>query len=204
MNRLDILLAIAMAASPGVAAINAASPAGTNSGNNPLTLIFDRPADFFEETFVIGNGTQGAIVYGNPSRERLSLNDITFWTGGPDTAVYSPGAYKAIPDIRAALDKGDYALAEQLQKKVQGHYTENYQPIGNLFIDFADKSQPENYRRTLDLNTARAKTTYTKGGNEITTEYLASHRDGIEIKLVEAGAPCKELAPVGPGLENRG
>lgn len=189
MNRLDILLAIAMAASPGVAAINAASPAGTNSGNNPLTLIFDRPADFFEETFVIGNGTQGAIVYGNPSRERLSLNDITFWTGGPDTAVYSPGAYKAIPDIRAALDKGDYALAEQLQKKVQGHYTENYQPIGNLFIDFADKSQPENYRRTLDLNTARAKTTYTKGGNEITTEYLASAPDSLIAVRIRSQHP---------------
>ncbi len=93
-------------------------------------LYFNRPADFFEETFVIGNGTQGAIVYGNPLRERLSLNDITFWTGEPDSTVYSPGAYKAIPEIRAALDKGDYELAEKLQLKVQGHYTNN----GNLTV----------------------------------------------------------------------
>ena len=93
------------------------------------TLYFDRPADYFEETFVIGNGTQGGIIYGNPSKERISLNDITFWTGEPDTTVYAPGAYKAIPEIRAAIDAGDFRLAEKLQQKVQGRYTNTYQPI---------------------------------------------------------------------------
>lgn len=189
MNRLDILLAIATAASLFAPSANAASLTGAEAPSNPLTLIFDRPADYFEETFVIGNGTQGAIIYGNPSRERISLNDITFWTGTPDTAVYSPGAYKALPEIRAALDKGDYALAEQLQKKVQGHHSENYQPIGNLFIDFADKSQPESYRRSLDLNTARATTLCAKGGNEITTEYLASAPDSLIAVRIRAQRP---------------
>ena len=150
----------------------------TASSATPI-IYFDRPADFFEETFVIGNGTQGGIIYGNPSRERISLNDITFWTGEPDTAVYTPGAYKAIPEIRAALDAGDYQLAQKLQKKVQGHYTNNYQPIGNIFIDFADKSEATNYSRRLNIADATAKVTYTKGGNEITTEYIASAPDSI-------------------------
>ena len=66
---------------------------------NDLTLKFDRQADFFEESFVIGNGTQGAIIYGNPSRERISLNDITFWTGEPEKGVYSPGAYLSLIHI---------------------------------------------------------------------------------------------------------
>lgn len=152
-------------------------------------LYFDRPADFFEETFVIGNGTQGAIVYGNPQRERLSLNDITFWTGEPDTAVYSPGAYKAIPEIRAALNKGDYELAEKLQLEVQGHYSNNYQPIGNLIIDFADKSEASNYSRKLNLENAIASTTYNKGNNEITTEYLASAPDSVIIVRILAKKP---------------
>ena len=52
---------------------------------NDLTLKFDRPAQFFEETFVIGNGSQGGIIYGNPDRERISLNDITLWSGEPYT-----------------------------------------------------------------------------------------------------------------------
>ena len=169
--------------------IVAAACAFTAAASNDLTLKFDRPADFFEETFVIGNGTQGGIVYGNPSRERISLNDITFWTGEPDTAVYSPGAYKVIPEIRKALDAGDYAKAEKLQKEVQGRYTNNYQPIGNLFIDFSDKSEAKNYSRRLDLNTAKASVAYTKNGNAITTEYIASAPDSVIAIKITAQKP---------------
>lgn len=153
------------------------------------TLYFDCPADFFEETFVIGNGTQGGIIYGNPQKERISLNDITFWTGEPDTAVYSPGAFKAIPEIRAALDAGDYRLAEKLQQKVQGHYSNNYQPIGNLLIDFADKSEATGYARKLNIADATAKVTYLKGDNEITTEYFASAPDSIIAIRISSATP---------------
>ena len=120
-------------------------------------------------TFVIGNGAQGGIIYGNPSTERISLNDITFWTGEPDSTVYSPGAYKAIPEIRAALNDKNYELAEELQQKVQGHYSANYQPIGNILIDFADKSATRNYNRCLNLADAIAKVT--KSGRVITMNF---------------------------------
>ena len=176
--KLTTFLASATAA---ISAINAAAATPT--------IYFDRPADFFEETFVIGNGTQGGIIYGNTSRERISLNDITFWTGEPDTAVYTPGAYKAIPEIRAALDAGDYQLAQKLQKKVQGHYTNNYQPIGNLFIDFADKTEASDYARKLNIADATAKVTYNKGDNEITTEYIASAPDSILAIRITAQRP---------------
>lgn len=39
------------------------------------TLHYDRPADYFEEALVIGNGTMGGIVYGGVDRDRISLND---------------------------------------------------------------------------------------------------------------------------------
>lgn len=167
-------------------AITALNISGAMANAATPELYFDRPADFFEETFVIGNGTQGGIIYGNPQRERISLNDITFWTGEPDTAVYSPGAYKAIPEIRAALDKGDYELAEKLQLEVQGHYSNNYQPIGNLFIDFADKTETTNYSRKLNLENAIATTTFSKGKNNITTEYLASAPDSVIIVKISS------------------
>lgn len=153
------------------------------------SLFFDRPADYFEETFVIGNGTQGAILYGNPDKERLSLNDITFWTGYPDDRVYSPDAYKHIPAIRAALDEGDYELAEKLQHEVQGKFTNNYQPIGNLFIDFADKSIASDYKRILDIENAVAKVQYSKGDNIITTEYIASAPDSVIAVKITATRP---------------
>lgn len=157
--------------------------------DSPLKLVFDRPADYFEESFVIGNGSQGAIVYGNPSRERISLNDITFWTGQPDTAVYSPGAYKALPEIRQALDNGDYLKAEELQRKIQGHYTQNYQPIGNLFISFKDEGEISSYSRHLDLNNAIATVSYNRGNNPVTTEYFASAPDSVIVVRISAVKP---------------
>lgn len=156
---------------------------------NDMTLKFDRPADFFEETFVIGNGTQGGIIYGNPDRERISLNDITLWSGEPDTVAYNPGAYKHLPAIREALSRGDYATAEELQRKMQGRNSQYYQPVGNLYIDFHDKTPATDYNRTLDLNTALAKVSYRKGKNRIVTEYLASAPDSIIAVRIKSSEP---------------
>ena len=55
-----------------------------------LTLHYDRPATYFEEALPVGNGRLGAMVYGNPVHERLSLNDITLWTGEPDKGPEHP------------------------------------------------------------------------------------------------------------------
>ncbi len=161
----------------------------TSASANDLKVKFNRPADFFEESFVLGNGSQGAIVYGRPDRERISLNDITFWTGEPDTTLFSPEAYKTIPEIREALRKGDFKKAEELQRKVQGHYSQNYQPIGNLFIDFNNDGEVADYRRSLDLRSAMAKVEYSRGGNNILTEYLASAPDSIIAVRITAEKP---------------
>ena len=95
-------------------------------------LHYNQPAQFFEEALVIGNGMTGATVYGGTDTDRLSLNDITLWTGEPcNMDIYSPDAHQSIPAIREALRKGDYKKADQLQKNVQGHFSQNYQPLFN-------------------------------------------------------------------------
>ena len=68
-------------------------------------LHYTHPATFFEEALPIGNGTLGAMIYGGVDEEKLSLNDITLWTGEPDMDVYAPEAYKNIEDIREGTEK---------------------------------------------------------------------------------------------------
>lgn len=58
-----------------------------------LQLKYDRPAEHFEETLILGNGTLGASVYGGVEHEKISLNDITLWTGEPELEVVEPEAY---------------------------------------------------------------------------------------------------------------
>ncbi|MDE6324667.1 MAG: glycoside hydrolase family 95 protein, partial [Duncaniella sp.] len=85
-----------------------AAAAFVTAAANDMTLKYDRPADFFEESLLIGNGNLGAVIYSGIKQDRLSLNDITLWTGEPESGVTTPDAHKYIPEIRAALDREDY------------------------------------------------------------------------------------------------
>ena len=149
-------------------------------------LHYDRPASFFEEALVIGNGTMGGIIYGGTTCDRISLNDITLWTGEPcNMTVYSPDAHKTIPAIREALRKGDYRRADSLQRDVQGHFSQNYQPLGQLAIQYLDTTETvTDYRRWLDIGDATCHTTYQRGGYRYTTEYFATHPDsGLVVRI---------------------
>jgi len=156
------------------------------AGERPLMLSYDRPAEFFEEALVIGNGTMGGVIYGGTACDRISLNDITLWTGEPcNMKVYSPDAYKTIPAIREALRKGDYQEADRLQREVQGHFSQNYQPLGQLAIEYLDTMEAvADYRRWLDISEATAHTAYRRGEFHYDTEYFVSHPDfGLVVRI---------------------
>ncbi|MCQ2256449.1 MAG: glycoside hydrolase family 95 protein [Bacteroidaceae bacterium] len=150
------------------------------------TLHYNRPAEYFEEALVIGNGTLGGIVYGGTAVDKISLNDITLWTGEPcNMNIYSPDAHKTIPLIREALSKGEYQKADSLQRDVQGHFSQNYQPLGQLQIEYLDvDGQISNYRRWLDIGNATAHTVYHRGKYQYSLEYFVTNPDsGLVIRL---------------------
>lgn len=174
---------MAIPAALATAQTTATDKAEYKEGNNRLTLRYDRPAEYFEEALVIGNGTMGATIYGGTKRDRISLNDITLWTGGPDREVTTPGAYKALPEIRALLDKEDYRAADRANRKIQGHFSENYQPLGQLTIEYEDNTARDitAYQRSLDISEAVARTQYLKRGWLQTSEYFASAPDSVIV-----------------------
>lgn len=150
--------------------------------NKALVLKYNRPAAYMEEALVIGNGTMGAIIYGGTDKDVISLNDITLWTGEPDREVTTPEAHKAIPEIRTLLDNEDYRAADQKQKRVQGHYSENYQPLGRLNITYTGRSaQVRDYERKLDISQAVARTEYKVGDRSFSCDYFASAPDSVIV-----------------------
>lgn len=184
--------------------------AASQVGDKHLKLVFDRPAQFFEETVVIGNGNLGAIIYGGVDCDSISLNDITLWTGEPETTVTSPDAYKAIPEIRAALDRGDYRAADSLQHKVQGHYSENYQPLGYLSIRYvgnANKSSVKRsvggYLRELDITEAVATRSFTIDAKSQRTDYFASAPDSVIVLRVTSEMPVDAVLSLGSKLPHQ-
>ncbi|MBP6528220.1 MAG: glycoside hydrolase family 95 protein, partial [Prevotella sp.] len=150
-----------------------------SAGQLPMKLWYNSPAQYFEESLPIGNGKLGALVYGNPDQDILYLNDITFWTGKPVNLNEGGDAYKYIPLIRQELFKENYKEADILQHLVQGHNSENYQPLSTLKINDYAKGSVSNYYRELDIDSAITKVRYTRGDVTFNREYLASNPDKL-------------------------
>jgi len=151
------------------------------SAQSKNVLWYNQPAEFFEESLVLGNGKMGATVFGGANSDKIYLNDITLWSGEPVNANMSPDAYKNIPAVREALKNENYKLAEELNKKVQGKNSESYAPLGTLEINNSEKGKAVNYHRELDLSNAISKVSYEMAGIKYTREYFVSAPDQIMI-----------------------
>ena len=157
-----------------------------------LCLHYDRPAEHFEEALPIGNGGMGAMIYGGTEQCRISLNDITLWTGEPERDVFSPGAYVYVDSVRDLLNHEDYRGADRMQRHIQGHYSENYQPLGNCLITFGNIGSAEkvsDYHRQLDISRAVASYRYRTDGNEFSSEAFASAPDSVIVLHFHSDIP---------------
>ncbi len=144
-------------------------------------LWYKQAAKHFEETLVLGNGKMGASVFGGIKSDKIYLNDATLWSGEPVNANMNPEAYKNIPAIREALKNENYQLANELNKKLQGSFSESFAPLGTMSINFKHKKSVEKYYRELDISTAIAKVSYEISGVKYTREYFVSHPDKVMI-----------------------
>jgi alpha-L-fucosidase 2 len=151
-------------------------------------LWYKQPAQYFEETLVLGNGRVGATVFGGVNQEKIFLNDATLWSGEPVNANMNPNANKAIPAIREALKNENYKLADSLNHNLQGSFSTSYAPLGTLLIDFKNNKPYTKYNRELSLANATSNTTYTIDNVDFTREYFVSNPDKILVIKLKSNA----------------
>ncbi|MBI5693295.1 MAG: glycoside hydrolase N-terminal domain-containing protein [Verrucomicrobia bacterium] len=151
-------------------------------------LRYDQPARKWVEALPLGNGRLGAMVFGGTASERLQLNEATLWSGGP-REWNNPGARAILPKVRAAVFAGRYQEAGELCKQMQGPYTESYQPLGDLRLDFGFATPVTGYERTLDLDRAVATTRFKVGDATITREVFVSAPDQVIVVQLGTDRP---------------
>ena len=156
----------------------------------PMTLWYDTPAEFFEESLPIGNGRLGALVYGGVEDNLIYLNDITLWTGSPVDHSTDSDAHEWIEPIREALYAENYEEADRLQRHVQGKNSEFYQPLATIHILDEGGTDYTNYRRELDIDNALCSDSYVRGGVTFKREYLASYPDKAIAVKISANRPA--------------
>jgi alpha-L-fucosidase 2 len=145
------------------------------------TLWYIQRAKYFEEALLMGNGKMGASVFGGVNSEKIYLNDATLWSGEPVEANMNPEAYKNLSTIREALKNEDYKLADELNRKLQGKYSESYAPLGTLYINFDHGDSTQKYSRELNINDAVSKVEYEINGVTFTREYFVSYPDQVMV-----------------------
>lgn len=145
----------------------------------------------------LGNGSLGALVFGDVNLERIQLNEESMWSGSPQEAD-NPEASLHIDEIRRLLFAGKYKEATELTDRTQicqgkgsggGNGSEVpfgcFQTLGDLWIDFANKEGYTNYRRRLNLEDATATIEYNQHGVNFKREIFVSYPDQVMvIKLV--------------------
>lgn len=158
-----------------------------------LRLWYTKPAANWNEALPIGNGRLAAMVFGDPSQERIQLNEETVWAGEPGNNIPNNDLAKSLPEIRKLIFEGKHQEAHNLATKLlpfnpgpDNNAGMPYQTVGNLLIDFPDHKNYTSYRRELDIANAVTTSKYMVGNVIYTRETLASFTDQTFVVHITA------------------
>ena len=188
-----------------------------DSSSKSYILWYDHPADASEpddpegwkddqewlSALPLGNGSLGAMVFGDVNFERIQLNEESMWSGSPDDND-NPDAKEALPKIRRLLFEGKYKEANELTLKTQickGPGSGNaggaeipfgsFQTLGDLWIDNGKPSDYTEYYRELDLEDAVDRVQYHQDGVNFQREIFISNPDQVMVARFTADQPGK-------------
>ncbi|MCW8312329.1 glycoside hydrolase family 95 protein [Sphingobacterium sp. InxBP1] len=175
-----------------------------------LSLWYDKPAKIWEETLPLGNGQIGMMPDGDPRSEKIVLNEISMWSGSPeDPNNYE--AYKNVGAIQALLKAGKNDEAEKLVNetfvtKGKGSGFGNgatvpygcYQLFADLLLDYDLPAQAAitDYRRSLDLTTATAQTTFRVGRRTVRRQYYTAFNKNVGVIQVSQDTPALQTLKI--------
>lgn len=151
------------------------------------SLWYEKPASYFEESLVIGNGRMGASVFGGVEIDSMYLNESTLWSGEPINPDMNPNAHQYLPRVRKALQDENYEEADRLIRNIQGSFSQSYAPLGTLYFEYDHQLQDaKNYKRSLDISNAISKVSYQIDGVNFTRNYFISHPDKVMVIKIES------------------
>ncbi|UTA68633.1 glycosyl hydrolase family 95 catalytic domain-containing protein [Emticicia sp. 21SJ11W-3] len=162
---------------------------GIASGQVPLKLWYKQPSgNTWENALPIGNGRQGAMIYGNVEKEIIQLNEHTVWSGSPNRND-NPLALENLAEIRRLIFDGKHKEAENLANKAiitRKSHGQKFEPVGSLNLLFEGHEKYTDYNRELDIEKAIAKTSYKVGEVVYTREAFASLTDRVIVMRISA------------------
>lgn len=153
---------------------------------NDYRLWYTTPAADWNAALPIGNGIQGAMIFGGIEREEVQLNHESFWSGYPADND-NPECYEHLDEMRKLIFEKRYTEAQRLCEKylvAKDDYTESYgshQTAGSLFIE-SDYLNTENYIRELNIRDGVAKTIF----EDCERIYFSSYKYNVTVIKIKS------------------
>ena len=154
-------------------------------------LWYGQPAADWMQALPVGNGRLGAMVFGDPQHERIQLNEDSMWAGAADWGN-SKGTKDDLIEIRKLLVDGkNHKVDKQIVDKFSyKSIKRSHQTMGDLYIDFQETENVENYKRSLSLNDALVSVNYSSNGDKYSEKVFSSAID--DVLVIELTTTAKE------------
>ena len=146
-------------------------------------LWYQQSASKWEEALPLGNGSLGAMVFGDVVNERLQVNEESVWYGGRADRN-NPDARKKLPEIRELIFQGEIKKAEKLMKYAMSGCPGSmhpYQTLGDIFLQFEGVEDYTDYYRELDLDKAVYSQSFISKGTQYNREMFISKPAGVMV-----------------------
>jgi alpha-L-fucosidase 2 len=205
-----VITRIALNYGVGMALVSAAAgqtstlddaPSGPNThrvmtqraGGNTTEIRTVKPATRWEDAMPLGNGSLGALVYGNICSETVVVNQETLWADTEEPDV--PDLSSALPEIRELLEAERWVDASKVmeRKLAETGYTpprtDPYHPAFNLRIVAQPTALFSDYRRVLDLETGEAKLSWKEDDRSYTRDCFVSRADDLICLRFKCSGP---------------
>lgn len=154
-------------------------------------MFYKQPAAEWNEALPLGNGSLGAMVFGDARKELVQLNHDTLWSGRPGK-LEKEGAYEAYEEAKRLTFEGKYEEAHLfLNEKFLCGFTNSYLPFGDMHVDMDLDGEISDYKRCLDLAQALMSVEFICEGVQYKREYFVSFPDEVMAIRLSADKPGK-------------
>jgi len=152
-----------------------------------------QPATRWQDAFPTGNGTIGALIYGNIRNELVVLNHEALWIRTEKPSI--PDISEHLGELRSMLSNRRYReAADFLTRKLEEKgcslkQTDPYHPAFDLQIDMETQSAFSGYSRSVDFETGEVSVTWREGGTKYERNMFVSRSDDVVVMRMLSSGP---------------
>jgi alpha-L-fucosidase 2 len=151
--------------------------------NRDPVLWYNQPAVEWNEALPVGNGRLGAMVFGDPVKETIQINEESIWAGSK-LDNNNPLAFSNLSALQQAIFNGNIRKAEKIADSCflgTPPRIRSYQPLGNLLINYNWSAPVTDYRRSLDLSSGIETTSFKINGEPVFVRVFSSATDNVLV-----------------------